>query len=372
MATIVLMEDDVGTRTLIASVLRKDGHEVLEADDGAQGLGHVETRLPDLVISDVQMPELNGFQVVASMRANPLFAATPIILLTSLQERAHMRIGMTAGADDFITKPFRPSELRDAVQAQLARRAGLAQAQQVVVDRAVRRALEEQRHQLAKLYEQRLARELSERWPASEPDAQDEIWPHATVLFADMPAWPVIAERLPPQALADLIKRFYSNANDTAHLFGAHHMQFVGEGLLLVFVDQSDTHTVSHGLRAVRAALGLVEAGRGMQQLLLTAHAGQGLPRLTAHVGLNAGPVTLTRLQDPLHGSPPQLLPVGDTVSVALQLQRQAAELHWPVAASANVLRLVSDVVQVDRRVLLNLPGRAAALELVEVSGLAH
>ncbi len=216
MALIVVMEDDAGTRMLIASVLKKDGHEVLTADNGAQGLMLVESRKPDLVISDVQMPELNGFQMLASLRQNTDIAATPVILLTSLQERAHMRIGMTTGADDYITKPFRPGELREAAAAQLNKRAMQANLQNMAVDRAVQTALEEQRHQLAKLYEQRLAAELSERWPSGDGDDGDERFSSATVLFVDIPHYAGVAEKLNPAELTELVKKFYGSANDTA------------------------------------------------------------------------------------------------------------------------------------------------------------
>lgn len=122
MAVIVVMEDDAGTRTLIASVLRKEGHEVVSAEDAAKGLALLEARPPDLIISDVQMPGINGFEMLASVRRHPRLSGIPVILLTSLHERVHMRIGMTAGADDYITKPFRPAELREAVNAQLRKR----------------------------------------------------------------------------------------------------------------------------------------------------------------------------------------------------------------------------------------------------------
>ena len=121
MALIVVMEDDAGTRTLIASVLRKEGHEVVSAEDGAKGLALVEAHPPDLIISDVQMPGLNGFEMLAAVRREPRLTGIPVILLTSLQERVHMRIGMTTGADDYITKPFSVSELMARVEA-LARR----------------------------------------------------------------------------------------------------------------------------------------------------------------------------------------------------------------------------------------------------------
>src|SRR5690242_19084217 len=111
MALIVVIEDDAGTRMLITSVLTMDGHQVLAAEDGLQGLSLVRTHAPHLVISDVQMPGMNGFDMLADMRRDPAVAAVPVILLTSLQERAHMRIGITSGADDYITKPFRAVEL---------------------------------------------------------------------------------------------------------------------------------------------------------------------------------------------------------------------------------------------------------------------
>jgi len=371
MALIVVMEDDAGTRALIASVLRKDGHDVLQADNGAAGLQLVETRHPDLVISDVHMPELNGFDMLAALRQNTDIADTPVILLTSLQERAHMRIGMTTGADDYITKPFRPGELREAVTAQLNKRHLQATLRDQAVDRAVQSALIEQRDELARLYEERLAAELSERWP-SAAGAQDDVqFPSATVLFVDIPSYSAVAERLEAAELSELVKRFYGSANDAVHLFGARHMQFIGEGVLAVFVDASDTSTVNHALRAVRAALGLVDAGRSIQQYLATAYPQRQLPRFQAHVALHAGPVTLTRLHDPLHDTAAQTLPVGDAVTTTMRLQRQARELDWPVLASVQVLRLVAGAVRSGRRAMLPLPGRSAPVDVAEIAGLA-
>lgn len=371
MALIVVMEDDAGTRMLIASVLKKDGHEVLTAENGAQGLAVVQSRRPDLIISDVQMPELNGFQMLAAVRQDPAIAATPVILLTSLQERAHMRIGMTTGADDYITKPFRPAELREAAAAQLNKRVMQANLQSMAVESAVQAALEEQRHHLAKLYEHRLAAELSERWPTGNGVEAAETFESATVLFVDIPSYSSVAERLAPAELTELVKKVYSNANDTVHLFGARHIQFVGEGLLAVFADATDTQTVNHGLRAARAALGLVESGRGIHQYLETTYPGRSLPRFEVHVALHAGPVTLTQLTDPLHGSTSHTLPLGDAVSTALLLQKQGRALAWPIIASVVALRAVTGAVKTGRRAMVDLPGRSGPLDAAEVTGLA-
>jgi len=370
MALIIVMEDDASTRMLVAAVLKKDGHDVLTAEDGQQGLELIGPRQPDLIISDVQMPGMNGFQMLTALRANPAHASIPVILLTSLQERAHMRIGMTTGADDYITKPFRPGELREAVAAQLNKRAVQASLQALAVDVAVQHALVEQKHQLAKLYEQRLASELSERWPQGDPDAADERLPSATVLFVDIPNYATVAEKLDSRELAELVKKFYGNANDTVHLFGACHMRFIGEGLLAVFTAESDTRTVNHGLRAAKAALGLVESTRGIDECLKARYPGRQLPRFEVNVALHTGSVALAVLQDPLHGGAPQTLPVGDAVSATMLLQKQGRALGWPIIASVAALRTVTGAVKTRARALVDLPGRTQPMDAVELIGL--
>lgn len=371
MAQIVVMEDDAGTRMLITSVLRKDGHEVLAAEDGARGLALVRDQGAELVISDVQMPGMNGFDMLAEMRRDPAVAAIPVILLTSLQERAHMRIGMTSGADDYITKPFRAAELRQAVAAQLNKRAVQASLQAMAVDTAVTTALEEQRHQLARLYEQRLAAELSERWPSADGEETDERLANATVMFVDIPNYPLLAAQLEAGELAELVKKFYGNANDTVHLFGARTMRFVGEGLLAVFAPHDDSRTTHHALRAARAALGLLESARGVQRFLQQRHPGRELPCFEASVALHTGDVTMTELSDPLHGSARQLLPVGDAVSATMLLQKQAHAIGWAAAASVAALRSVTGAVRTGARSLLTLPGRADPIDAVELLGFA-
>lgn len=371
MPLIVVMEDDAGTRMLVASVLKKDGYDVLTAENGAQGLLLVEQHQPALIISDVQMPEMNGFQMLAAVRQNPALASTPVILLTSLQERAHMRIGMNTGADDYITKPFRPGELREAAAAQLNKRVMHAKLQNMAVDAAVQAALEDQKHKLAKLYEQRLAKELSDRWPSGDGSATDEKFAHATVLFVDMLNYATLAEKLSSAELSELVKRFYGSAGDTVHLFGARHMQFIGEGLLAIFVDSTDTKSVNHGLRAARAALGLVDSANRMRQYLQTQFPARDLPRFEVSVALHSGPVTLARLEDPLHGASTQILPVGDAVSATMLLQKQTQALSWATAASVTMLRGVTGAVKIGNRALIELPGRSSPLDAAELVGLA-
>lgn len=367
MPLIVVMDDDASTRVLVSGVLRKEGYDVLAAEDGAIGLALIREHKPDLVVSDVQMPNLDGFGVLEAVRANEEISTTPIILLTSLQDRAHMRQGMTTGADDYLTKPFAPQELRDAVNAQLSKlvRAEAVQAQ--IVDRAVASALAEQQEKIGRLYEKRMAKELSEQWPDSSLTAEsEERYASATVLYADMRDYSAWTQRLSPTELKQVVQQFYSSVGDTVHLFGAHYMQFLGDGMLCVFVETSDTNSVNHAMRAAKAAFGLQDGTRRLDSFVLQKFGERGLPPFRLNVALHLGSVSFAKLEG-LFGGGGQLTPVGETVTTALKMFQAQPALDWPIAASVQAQRLAQPVVRSGRRAMLQMPGRGNALDAVEL-----
>ena len=370
MALIVVIDDDETIRTLIAAALRFEGYEVLEAEDGAAGLAMVRDDRPDLVVSDVNMPVMDGFAMLQALRAESAIQATPVILLTSLQERAHVRAGMTIGADDYLTKPIDFDDLLSATATQLNKQLMRQSVQDHAVDSAIGEALREQEKKLSQLYEKRFLAELGDKWPSAESLVTDQKFASASVLFVDVVNFPLLSEKLSSTELSEVVRQFYKNAGDTLYLFGVFHMQFVGEGLLAVFVDSTDTDTVNHGLRAVRAALGLIDSAQRVNGFLNSHFAGRSLPRFDASVALNSGAVTLARLEDPLWGKP-QTVPVGDAVSTTLLLQKQATLAGWRIAASAAMLREVAGALKTGRHKRFSLPGRSSAIDAAEVLGLS-
>jgi CheY-like chemotaxis protein len=370
MALIVAIDDDETIRELIAAALRFEGYEVVEAEDGSSGLAMVREHRPDLVVSDVNMPGMDGFAMLQALHADPAIQATPVILLTSLQEREHVRSGMTSGADDYLTKPINFDELREAVAAQLNKQLMRQSAQARSLGTAIKAALDTQKKQLSRLYEEKLLAELGEKWPTADSVVEDRKFANATVLFVDVVNFPAFAEKLTSSELSDVVRQFYNNAGDTVYLFGAYHMQFVGEGLLAVFVDTTDTDTVNSGLRATKAALGLIDSAHRVQGFLVSHFTDRTLPRFEVTVALHSGAVTLAKLEDPLRGKS-QILPVGDTVSACLLLQKQAHEAGWKIAASASLLHEVAGAVQTGRRKRFALPGRKSAIDAAELLGLS-
>ena len=369
MPLIVVMDDDAGTRMLVTQVLKKDGYDVLAAADGEKGLELIKAHRPDLVVSDVQMPLMDGFQVLEHVRNDADIAATPVILLTSLAERSHMRLGMTTGADDYLTKPFEPQELQEAVNAQLNKLVRLDVMRTLAVDAAVTSAVQAERHDINAMYEARLSESLSEQWPDGGFVRPSEKFANATALFADMQDYGHWAQRLSSIELGDVVQQFYGTVGDTVHLFGAHYMQFVGDGMLCVFVDAGDTLSVNHGLRAVRAALGLKDASRRVSSFANQKFADRGLPVFALNIALHSGAVAFTRLEG-MSGGTVQTAPVGDTVAAALRMFQGEPAIDWPVAASVQTTRLVTGAVRTERRSMVKVAGRTHPLDVVEITAL--
>lgn len=119
---ILVIEDASTLRRDIIEILTYEGYYVTGAENGKVGVELAFSYQPDLIICDIMMPEMDGFQVMERLKADQRTAAIPFIFLTARTDRADIRYGMGAGADDYLTKPFVATELIDSVNAQLSKR----------------------------------------------------------------------------------------------------------------------------------------------------------------------------------------------------------------------------------------------------------
>lgn len=119
METILIAEDDFIVRDNISVLLNEEGYETLIAEDGEEAYQLLLKYNPSLIISDIAMPKLDGFQLLEKIRKNERTKLLPVIFLSAKTERESVRKGMSLGGDDYITKPFRPEELLGAIQSKL-------------------------------------------------------------------------------------------------------------------------------------------------------------------------------------------------------------------------------------------------------------
>mgnify|MGYP005840650599 CR=1 FL=1 len=134
MTKILVIEDEPMVRTVILDILETEGFEVIGGENGRVGVELAIAHIPDLIICDVMMPEVDGYSVLATVRQHPEIATTPFIFLTAKASKADLRQGMELGADDYLTKPFTHDELLGAIHSRIKKQEILNQQSQAKLD----------------------------------------------------------------------------------------------------------------------------------------------------------------------------------------------------------------------------------------------
>ncbi|MBE9007659.1 response regulator [Fortiea sp. LEGE XX443] len=120
---ILVIEDDAVTRNLFLDSLRSEGYDIIGAENGRIGIQEAQEHLPDLVICDIVMPDMDGYDVLNALRQDPLTAIIPFIFLTGSDTKDALRKGMELGADDYLTKPSTVEQLLKAIAIRLEKQA---------------------------------------------------------------------------------------------------------------------------------------------------------------------------------------------------------------------------------------------------------
>jgi len=119
---ILVVDDEPDVLDLVVYRLRRSGYEVIEAPNGEEGLALAISEQPDLIVADVMMPRVDGYELTRRLRDEDATRGIPIILLTARTQEADVSQGFEAGADDYLKKPFNPDELVARIRAVLGRR----------------------------------------------------------------------------------------------------------------------------------------------------------------------------------------------------------------------------------------------------------
>ncbi len=134
MIKILVIEDDPETRDVIATILRDENYECVEAWNGELGIELAKKNIPDLVICDIQMPKMDGFEVLSRLASDPETDDIPFIFLTGNTSHDDIRKGMKIGADDYLVKPFKVEDLLDAVRTRLRKKETILKKYQMAIE----------------------------------------------------------------------------------------------------------------------------------------------------------------------------------------------------------------------------------------------
>jgi adenylate cyclase len=262
-ARILVVDDRPEGRKLLALRLQHEGHVVRQAEDGAQALALAAAEPPDLVLLDVLMPGLDGFEVCRRLRAMATMRAVPIVMVTSLEATDDCVRGLEAGADDFIIKPFNSAELQARVRSLLRVKSLFDEGQRQQAALAEWSARLEQRvaegvaevgrlSRLKRFFSPRLAnRLLGEAGDAAWRSHRAEV----TVLFADLRGFSAFAELADVDHVMATLAGFHAAMGQLIFEADGTLERFTGDGMMVFFNDPDPQP--DHSARAVRLALAM-------------------------------------------------------------------------------------------------------------------
>lgn len=361
MTTILIVEDDDAIRNNIARLLKLEGYDIVSAVNGREGLERALEIRPDVVISDISMPEMDGFALLEAIRAERSLSSTSVMMLTALDDRASMRRGMTSGADDYLAKPFTRVELLEALEGLLKKRGR--------IEDSIQSAVQAREEHLQRAFTESLGgRRLPDKFGLEAPEGAipDQVL-QATVLFSDIRDFTSLAERLSSSEVAELLTYYFERTCEPVLTNGGRHLKFIGDGLMAIFADTLSESPLSASRRAVSAALAMALAAHDFRAWLDKRFAQRGLPPFAIGVGLHAGEVTICQLGTIQNK---ETTPIGDTVNTAARLEGASKELGWTVVASDVVLQQAGEGVQTGGMTSLAVRGKQGYVDVAEITGL--
>jgi class 3 adenylate cyclase len=255
---ILVVDDQRANLEMLAGVLTARGYEVLTALDGESALQQVRQGAPDLVVSDILMPQMDGYELCRRLRSDPATTLLPVILVTSLDPLQERVNGIEAGADDFLSKPVNWEELFARVRSLL--RIKRLQDEVKSWNARLEERVSEQVAQLEQLG--RLKRFFSR--PVAEAivaGGEDMLEPHRceiTAVFLDLRGFTAFTDRADPEEVLELLRAYHLTLGRTVDDFGGTLEHFAGDGVMIFFNDPFPVERPAEC--AVRMALALQEA----------------------------------------------------------------------------------------------------------------
>ncbi|HTP02500.1 MAG TPA: adenylate/guanylate cyclase domain-containing protein [Anaerolineales bacterium] len=315
---LLVVDDNRVNRLLLTHGLEQQGHRVSYAENGRQALDMLNSRPFDLVLLDIEMPELNGFQVLEALLANPLLRDIPVIMTSSSDELDRVVKCIEMGAEDFLTKPLNPVLLRARVNASLEKK-----------------RLRDQQRKLLHTF--------------ATPEVADELMKsgftlggkhvQATAMFADIRSFTSIAESQTPADTIELLNSYFALMFDAITVHGGTLNQMVGDGLMAVF-GAPIAHD-AHRERAVRAALEMVEN-------LSVFNLQQGaLNKVQVKIGIGiASGEMIAGYTGTQHRA--TYTCVGDTVNLAARIEAHTKVAGCPILVDENTRNGLPDTILVE------------------------
>ncbi len=345
-APAILVADDRRDNVeLVCGLLEMEGYTAIKAFNGGEALEKIRLHLPDLVILDLDMPVLNGYEVCARMKADQTTANIPVLMLTAWANPAQQVVGLQLGVEDYIAKPFDYQELLGRIKTRLRTK------QEADELRAAQKTIRETfaRYVSPKVVERLLADPNQVRLGGTQHTI--------TILFADLRGYTSLAEALPPDQLLDVLNGYLTVAAEAVLVHEGTISRYAGDLIMSIF--NAPLPQPDHALRGARAALKLREE--------MESHCA-GLPdhlRKEFGVGLVTGEAVVGNI-----GAREWLnyTAIGDSVNLAQRLEEIAR--GGEILIDKDTCQALGGAARVESRGITHLRGRSEPVEVYALLGL--
>lgn len=353
---IILVIDDDGNNLRVASdLLESAGFEVRAARDGTTGIKRARASHPDLILLDVQMPGIDGYETCRRLMSDPETAEIPVIFMTALTRTDDKLRAFEAGAVDYVSKPFEFEELNARIQTQLKLAALQRElrASNVRLEERVRErtaALATANEAMARFVPREFLASLGHT-DVSTTRLGDRIHGDFTVMFSDIRSYTPLAESLGPEQTFGLLDDYYRRIGPIVHEHGGYVCQYLGDGFMASFPDPA---------QAVRSAVQQQKAVDTMNAERTAA----GHAAIRTGIGLNTGPLTLGIIGDEQRFNTSI---VGDTVNLAARMEGLSKFYGVRVTISETTRSALGDAFELRFLDRTQARGKVAQTSIYEV-----
>src|SRR5512138_1254816 len=257
-ARILVVDDQRSNAEMMAGVLKARGYTVYTAANGREALEQLRQVEPDLVVSDILMPDMDGYDLCRRLKSQPATALMPVILVTTLDAQVERVRGLEAGADDFLSKPVNWEELFARVRS-LMRVKSLQDELKDLNQKLEQRVIEQvaQLHRLGRL-KRFFSKPVAEAIVAGGEELLEPHRREITAVFLDLRGFTAFTDRADPDQVLDLLRAYHTTLGKTVGEFSGTLEHFAGDGVMIFFNDPLPVDRPAE--RAVRMALALQKA----------------------------------------------------------------------------------------------------------------